>query len=118
MFDTVFNPNTMGSDAPSNPPTMRIPAGFELRVRSRSQSRGLKSEVGPDWDDCMASSFAYLRSALSGIEDLLKHPETSLSDRVSFVLASTSVSLALAALDAGNPELSQQQPERHADTIR
>ena len=47
-----------------------------------------------DWEDCMASCFAYLRSALSGIEQLSIHPSPSLGDAgYLFELASRSVAI-------------------------
>jgi hypothetical protein len=63
-----------------------------------------------DWEDCMASCFAYLRSALSGIEQLSIHPSPSLGDAgYLFELASRSVAIALVALDECNPAVTSEK---------
>jgi hypothetical protein len=113
MLDTILDQKPRRNDAPSRSPAACNPPGLEHWMRSNPDN-GLGSER----DDCMACCFAHLQSALSGIEGLLEDSATSRSDRIYFALASRSVSVALDALDEGNPALSRQQPNQSPGITR
>ena len=77
------------------------------RIRTQMRMGSLEPRAKEDtvrsWEVAMAQSCGHLRSALAAIEQLSLHPASSAHDVMPFELASSSVHVALVALDQCAP---------------
>ena len=97
-------PTKPKGDTHDDSPERTISPSLHRRwMGDNSLQRQLENDSVPQWDEEMATCFAHLKSALSAIEELTHHPESSPSDAYFYDQASASVWVALVALDACNP---------------
>jgi hypothetical protein len=98
----------------------RLSSSSHQRHRIHASGRQPHHElefVGP-WEDDMANCFAFLRSALSAIEELSVHPGASLTDEYLYDQASASVWVALVALDECDPAVPLGAWDRPSDRMK